>query len=334
MRLSILDQTAIPKGSNAQIELKNTTNLAKEAERLGFHRFWVSEHHLETLAHSSPEVLIPHLAANTATIRVGSGGVMLPHYSAYKIAENFRLLEALYPGRIDLGVGRAPGGMPLATRALQENKRSNQDNFAEQVSDLLYYLTGSKDLNHRYRGLKAMPDIETAPNLWLLGSSGASAGLAADLGVSYAFAQFISGQHGGSVVRNYQDHFQPSSIQQQPGALAAFFVVCAETDEEAEKLAVPFDVQFLKVAKGEKSEGILSPEEAMNYPFTQMDVQLIRENRSKILVGSPQMIKHQLQQLSEQYHTDEFMLASMMHSFEAKKRCYQLLAEAFQLKGK
>ncbi|SDK18963.1 LLM class flavin-dependent oxidoreductase [Sediminibacillus albus] len=330
VRLSILDQSAIPRGGNAREALANTVTLAQAAEQLGYHRFWISEHHLETLAHSSPEVLIPHIAANTSTIRIGSGGVMLPHYSAYKVAENFRLLEALYPGRIDLGVGRAPGGIPLATMALQENNHSHGDSYPQQIEDLIHYLTGSTNENHRYRGLKAMPEIDTVPELWLLGSSGGSAGLASGQGISYAFAQFISGQHGGSVVQSYQRQFRPSTIQQQPQALAAFFMVCAETDEEAEWQARSMDLQMLRIARGEAGEGIIPPEEAAQYEFSPYELQHIRENRKRMLVGSPHTILRQLQQLSDEYGTEEFMLAAMSYYFEDKLEGYQLLAGALE----
>ncbi|MDL4840170.1 LLM class flavin-dependent oxidoreductase [Aquibacillus rhizosphaerae] len=330
VQLSILDQTAIPLGSTAQEELWNTTKLAQIAEKLGFYRYWVSEHHLETLGHSSPEVLIPHLLANTSTIRVGSGGVMLTHYSAYKVAENFRLLEALYPNRVDMGVGRAPGGIPLATSALQEHKQTYHDAYTEQIKDLIFYLSGSQDPNHRFRGLKAMPDIKTVPELWMLGSSGGSAGLAGSLGISYAYAQFISGQHGGTVVENYKQRFQPSNLRKKPASMVAFFLVCAETDEEAEMLASSIDLQFLQIAKGEKNAALLSPEQATKYSFSYLDKQIIHENRNKILVGSPQTIKKQLLRYSEEYQVEEFMLASMIYNFHAKVKSYQLLSEAFR----
>ncbi|WP_407270218.1 LLM class flavin-dependent oxidoreductase [Radiobacillus sp. PE A8.2] len=332
VKLSILDQSIIPQGSNAQTELHNTVKLAQIAERLGFHRFWVSEHHLEMLGHSSPEVFVAHIAAQTNKIRVGSGGVMLPHYSAYKVAENFRLLEALYPNRIDLGVGRAPGGIPLATSALQEHKQLHHNDFTQQITDLIHYLTGSKNADHRFSGLKAMPDIETTPELWLLGSSGSSAATAANNGISYAFAQFISGQHGGTTINGYNKSFQASEMQSKPQAIAAFFVVCAETDEKAEKLAASYDVHFIQIAKGEINTGLMSPEQAVKYKFSVTELEQIRENRKKILVGSPDTIKKQLIRLSEQYHTEEIMLASMMYDFHSKVKGFQLLAEALHLK--
>lgn len=333
VRLSVLDQSTISQGSHAQEALENTVKLAQITEKLGYHRFWVSEHHLEFLGHSSPEVFIPHLAANTSTIRVGSGGVMLPHYSAYKVAENFRLMEALHPRRIDIGLGRAPGGIPLATAALQENKQTRGDQYAQQIEDLVHYLTGSENQNHRFRGLKAMPDIPTRPEMWLLGSSGGSAGLAASNGISYAFAQFISGQHGGSVVQNYQQRFQPSNMQDQPNAMVAFFAVCAETDEEAERLASSMDLQFIKMANGQKLDGVIPPEEALKYNFSPIELQHVRENRKRMMVGSPETIKHQVLRLSEEYQTEEFMLAGSIYDFDAKVKSFELLAEAFNLQG-
>ncbi|QDP41806.1 LLM class flavin-dependent oxidoreductase [Radiobacillus deserti] len=332
IQLSVLDQSAISKGSEAREALSQTVRLAQEVEELGYHRFWMSEHHLESLAHSSPEIMIPHVAAHTKKIRVGSGGVMLPHYSAYKVAENFRLLEALYPNRIDLGVGRAPGGIPIATAALQEYKQTNGDIFPQQVEDLMYYLTGSQQPNHRFPGLKAMPEITTHPQIWVLGSSGGSAGLASSHGLSYAFAQFISGQDGSGVVQHYQNSFQASALQTRPKSLVAFFFVCADTDEEAEWLAKSYDIQFLKVAKGEKIEGVISPEEAAQYRLSGFDQQLIEENRAKVLVGAPSTIKEQILAWKQRYGTSEFMLASMVYDFDVKRKGYRLLAEEFGLK--
>lgn len=330
VRLSILDQSAIPKGKSAKEALENTVELAREAERLGYHRFWVSEHHLETLGHSSPEVFIPHLAAHTSTIRIGSGGVMLPHYSAYKVAENFRLLEALYPDRIDLGIGRAPGGIPGATAALQEHKKAGRDIYPQQIEDLVHYLTGSASENHRFPGLKAMPEIDTAPEIWLLGSSGGSAGLAAAHGLNYAFAQFISGEDGSSVVRRYKQRFQPSAIQNRPGTLAAFFLVCGENDAEAEWLAKSMDVQFINIANGKIGEGIMPPEEAAQHEFSPVELRHVKENRKRMLVGSPETVKQEILELSRHYDTQEVMLASIGYDMEARKKGYRLLSEAFE----
>lgn len=257
---------------------------------------------------------------------------MLPHYSAYKVAQQFRLLEALFPGRIALGIGRAPGGMPIATRALQEHKRPPADYYRQQIKDLLYYLQGSKDPDHRFTGLKAMPEIPTHPDIWILGSSGSSAQLAAEMGVSFGHAQFISGIKDTHAVQAYQTHFQPSGLQQKPQSLVAFFVACAETDDEAEEMAAVLDLALLNIERGKVGEGIPTIEEALKETYSPIEKQRIKENRSRMLVGSPDTIKAQIERLSTEYQTNEFMLATIMPDFESRIICYTLLAETFQLK--
>jgi luciferase family oxidoreductase group 1 len=212
MKLSILDQSPISEGSRAETALKQTIELAKFAEAHGYERFWVSEHHFsKSLAGSSPEVLIGAIAAQTKTIRVGSGGVMLQHYSPYKVAENFRVLEGMFPGRIDLGIGRAPGGMPISSMALQESKRRRVDIEPGQLEGLVAYLYDLADENHRYPNLTASPLIQTAPELWMLGSSGKSAEIAARLGASYTFAHFINGEGGQEGSRAIKETLHPLS---------------------------------------------------------------------------------------------------------------------------
>ncbi|MCE5173420.1 LLM class flavin-dependent oxidoreductase [Paenibacillus profundus] len=331
IQLSILDQSPIPEGSTASETLAETARLAQAAEQLGYHRFWVSEHHFASnLAGSSPEVLISHLAAVTSRIRVGSGGVMLPHYSAYKVAENFRLLEALYPDRIDVGLGRAPGGMPLATRALMDG-RAPVDRYPEQVSDLMHYLHDSLPDDHRYSGLRATPVIPTAPEMWLLGSSGESARIAAQQGTAFAFAHFINSYGGPEAMRWYQQHFQPSTAGERPQSILAVFVVCAETDEEAERLASSLELTFLFLEQGIHRPGVPSVETAASYPYTPFDLSRIQENRKRMVVGSPERVKQELLRYSEQYNTEEIMIVTIMHDFEARLTSYRLLAEAFQL---
>lgn len=332
LRLSVLDQSPVPEGSTAQQALVETVKLAQLTERLGYNRFWVSEHHNTlSLAHSSPEVFISHIAAHTSSIRVGTGGVMLPHYSAYKVAENFRLLEALYPGRIDVGLGRAPGGMPIATRALQEGKAGSGyvDQYPQQIADLLHYFNDSNSEAHRFSGLVASPSVESKPEVWLLGSSGESAALAAELGVSFAFAQFINGAGGAPAVKAFKEQYVPSGYDSEPRAMVAIFVVCAETDEEAERLAASFDYQFLLLEQGQFTDGVVTPEKALAYPYSQTDWMRIKENRKRVVVGSQQTVKNELLKLSEQYETDELMIATIVHDYEAKRRSFKLLAEAF-----
>ncbi|EMT51211.1 hypothetical protein I532_18362 [Brevibacillus borstelensis AK1] len=330
IRLSALDQSPIAEGSTAVEALAQTTRLAQELDKLGYHRLWVSEHHFSnSLAGSSPEVLIAHLAAHTKRLRVGSGGVMLPHYSAYKVAENFRVLEGLHPNRIDLGVGRAPGGMPLATRALQEGKAPGLDQYPDLLDDLIGYLHDALDPRHPFAGLRATPYIETAPEVWLLGSSSESARLAAERGASFAFAHFINGEGGEAAMSWYRRHFRPSLLGDAPQSIVAVFVICADTAEEASEVASSLDLTLLLLEKGGAAQGVPSVETARQYPYTEFDRQRILANRSRMIVGNPAQVKARILEMSKAYETTEFMIVTITHDFEAKLRSYRLLAEAF-----
>ncbi|SDW65228.1 luciferase family oxidoreductase, group 1 [Marininema mesophilum] len=332
VKLSVLDQSPIPKGKTAIEALADTRRLAQETEKMGYHRFWVSEHHYsKSLAGSSPEILISHLATITKRMRIGSGGVMLPHYSPYKVAENFKVLEGLYPKRIDVGLGRAPGGLPLSTRALQEGKHNSRDPYPEQLDDLITYLDDRADEQHRFPRLLATPIVESKPEVWLLGSSGGSAHLAARQGAGYAFAQFINGEGGEEVVQYYRDHFQPSSINSTPQTLLAIFVICAESEEEAERQASVLDLTLLLQQKSSSdSRGIPTIEDAERYPYSEWDRMVIRQNRQRMIVGNSEQVKERILQLGRAYSTNEFMLVSIIHDIEAKLRSYQLIAAAFQ----
>ncbi|WP_274655420.1 LLM class flavin-dependent oxidoreductase [Paenibacillus humicola] len=335
MRLSVLDQTPVPQGGTAAEALQETVKLAQLAERLGYTRFWVAEHHnMPSLAHSSPEVFLSHIAARTDSIRVGSGGVMLPHYSAYKVAENFRLLEALYPGRIDLGLGRAPGGMPIVTRAMQEGRIGGIDRYPQQIDDLMHYLNLARRAEHRFPGLQALPEVEGAPEIWLLGSSGDSAMLAAERGLSFAFAQFINGAGGESAVRYFRERFEPSAQGTAPKSMVAIFAVCADTDEEAERLAASIDYQFVMLEQGRLTDGVVPPEQALAYAYSPVERMRLRENRKRMVVGSPAAVRERLLAMSEAYGTDEIMIATIMYDYEAKRRSYELLADAFELNAR
>ncbi|MDF2921967.1 MAG: hypothetical protein K0R57_881 [Paenibacillaceae bacterium] len=332
MKLGILDHVQISEGRTAADALKESAALAREAERLGYSRFWVSEHHgTRALAASSPEILIAHLAAATSRIRVGSGGVMLPHYSAYKVAENFRLLEALYPGRIDLGLGRAPGGMYLATRALQEGKNVQIRQYPEQVADLAGYLHDALPHNHRFAGLSAAPVIASAPELWLLGSSGESARIAAEEGAAFAFAQFFGAPGGEEAIRSYKRHFLPSILNDAPRTMIAVMAVCADTQEEADYLAGSSELYFLKLAGNMELSAIPSAETAANYPYTPFEREAMSARRAARNTGTPQEVKEKLEQLAERYEADELIVVVPVHDFAARLRSVQLLAEAFGL---
>lgn len=328
LKLSVLDQSAISEGSHAHEALKSTLQLAQLAERLGFTRFWVSEHHDSTkLAGSSPEILMTHLASQTSTIRIGSGGVMLPHYSAYKVAENFKVLEALFPGRIDAGVGRAPGGMPRATYALNNGQYRNADRFPTQVDELHYYLTDSLPANHPYGELKATPVTPSAPPIWMLGSSTSSAQLAASKGLPYMFAHFINDDAGVYASQVYQDHFKPSDQLAYPKVGVATFFVCAETDEEAEYLASSLDLSLLQLAQAIPSKGTPNPAEASTIAYTEFEQAAIAQNRKRMIVGSPQTAKKKIKKLAADYGADEVMLVLIMYDYDKKLKALELIAK-------
>jgi luciferase family oxidoreductase group 1 len=331
-KLSVLDQSHVCEGRTAYDALSETTKLARETERLGYSRFWVSEHHASPmLSFSSPEVLIAHLASATSHIRVGSGGVMLPHYSAYKVAENFRLLVALHPGRIDLGLGRAPGGYPLATRALQEDKTVDIRKYPQQVADLVGYFYDSLPPDHPFAGLPVSPVISDTPEMWLLGSSDESAKIAASQGAAYAFAQFFGTPGGEEAMRIYRAQFQPSVLNDRPRSMVATLVVCAETEEKANLLATSSDLFFLRLEKGINQTSLPSVETALHYPYTEYDYMRINQYRQKRIIGTPDKVKRQLLEMRERYGADELMINTPVHNMEARLASYRLVAEAFKL---
>lgn len=327
IRLNILDQSPISEGVSAEEALQQTVTLAKHAESLGFTRFWVSEHHdTNSLAGSSPEVLISHIAAKTEKIRVGSGGVMLPHYSPYKVAENFRVLEGLTPGRIDLGIGRAPGGMPRATMALHDGRPRDVQRYPHQVDEVLAYLHDSLSSDHPFYGLKATPRTKTVPEVWLLGSSPSSALLAAEKGLPYTFAQFINGEGGPQYSAQYRNHFQPSVYLDKPKSMVAVFVVCAETDEEVERITSSLDLSLLMIEQGMPSAGTPSPEKAVAYEYSPFELARVKENRKRMVIGTPNKVRDELYRLSEMYETEDLMLVSIMYDFADKMKSLELIA--------
>lgn len=330
MRLSVLDHSHVSEGRTVKDTLEETRKLAIEAERLGYARFWMSEHHSgKSLASSSPEVLIAHIAAATSTIRVGSGGIMLPHYSAYKVAENFRLLEALHPGRIDLGVGRAPGGMPIATRALQEFKMMDIRYYPQQIADLAGYLHDALPADHRFAGLIASPVIDTVPEVWLLGSSDESARIAAAQGASYAFAQFFGTPGGEAAIRYYGEHFQPSILNDgKPHTMIAVSVICADTEEEAQRLARSAELFFLQIGRGAVLDEFPSVETAERYAYSPFELQHLAQRRKDTIIGNPMQVRAKLEAIRERYDADELMIVGMIHDFEARLRSFRLTAEA------
>ncbi|SDB99323.1 luciferase family oxidoreductase, group 1 [Terribacillus halophilus] len=328
MKLSILDQSRIKEDGGAIEALQETVRLAELADRLGYTRFWVSEHHSGSLAHSSPELLMGNLAARTSRIRIGSGGVMLPHYSAYKVAENARLLEALHPGRIDLGIGRAPGGMPASKRALQEYKVMPEDWYDRQIRDLLHYLNIRIEEKHRFGDLIAMPDINTAPSVWLLGGSAGSAGLAAYHGIGFAYAQFIRGEKDAAVLDMYRKSYRNNG--QNPQMMVSLFLFCAETTEAAEALAKSHEVASLLQEQGRPVKGMLRPETAADYKLSPYEKERLEDNRPTMVIGTAAEVLQQLEELEDYYSAEvEFMLTSPVYEEKARQDGFRLLMEAY-----
>jgi luciferase family oxidoreductase group 1 len=252
--LNVLDQAPVPEGSTAAQALQNSIELAKHVERLGYHRYWMSEHHaMELLACTAPEVLLARIGAETSRIHIGSGGIMLPHYSAYKVAEVFRTLHALYPGRVDLGIGRAPGGGPVEAHALRRDRRQRpSDDFADQIAELLMFLNQDFPAEHPFSQLTVSPEMPGAPEVWLLGSSLWSAEAAAQFGLPYSFAHFFSPVHTRAAITHYTESFRASQHAAQPRTSVAVGVLCAETEEEAEFLMASPRLLMRRIRSGDR----------------------------------------------------------------------------------
>lgn len=328
MRLSVLDQSPIRKGSTAREALLETVQLARFADDLGYTRFWVSEHHNTTaLAGSTPEVLLAHLGGQTSRIRLGSGGVMLPHYSALKVAENFRLLESLFPGRMDLGVGRAPGGDRLTAYVLNPSNQFDEKDFVQQLLDLQAYLNDLSEEGTIHEKVRAVPVATTVPRQWILSSSGQSGLFAAHLGMAFAFAHFINPQGGPAALQAYRDRFQPSINLQQPETLVAIFVFCSEDEEKVEQNRAVTYYRFLQLEKGRFDP--VSFDEVKDVEYTPYEQERLRANSARFIMGTPKEVKQQLERLAEAYASDEIMVANIALNFEDRLRSYELLAGMF-----
>ncbi len=333
MRISVLDQSPVPEGATGADALANTLDLARLTDSLGYHRYWVAEHHGgPMLASASPEALIGPIAAATSQIRVGSGGVMLPHYSPFKVAETFSILAALYPDRIDLGIGRASGTDPLTTFALQRDRRSaSPDDFPDQLAELLAYLENDLPADHPFARLaESLPGRPELPALWLLGSSPQSAVWAAQLGIPYAFADFIN-PGGSEIAAAYRDRFADGARRlQAPMTAVAAWVLCADTDEEAQWLAASSRMtltllrrgQLIPVPPVEKAIAFLESE---GKPLTGS----LPGRRG--IIGTPDAVRVGIDELAATYDADEVIVVTITHDHAARRRSYELLAEAMDL---
>jgi len=327
--LSILDLSPVASGSTAAQALRNSLDLARLADTLGFTRYWVAEHHnMPAIASSAPEIMIGQIAAATSRIRVGSGGVMLPNHAPLMVAERFKVLEALYPGRIDLGLGRAPGTDPATSYALRRRQGiSEEDDFLDRFNELMLLESRGFPAGHPFANVRAMPSDVPLPPIFLLGSSDYSAQLAGHIGAAFAFAHHFANFDAAEAMRLYRETFKPSPAHAKPYAILATHVVCADTDDEAERLARTVDLNIVRRAKGEYLP-LASPEEAAAYDYAPVDKARIAQNRARVAVGSPTTVKAKLMPLIEATEAQELMVTTMIYDHTARRRSYELLARA------
>ncbi|MFN3658311.1 MAG: LLM class flavin-dependent oxidoreductase [Pseudolabrys sp.] len=328
--LSVLDLSPVPQGGTGAQALRNSLDLARLADALGYTRYWVAEHHnMPAIASSAPDIMIGQIAAVTERIRVGSGGVMLPNHAPLMVAERFKVLEALFPGRIDLGLGRAPGTDPATSYALRRRQGiSEEDDFLERFNELMMLERRTYPQGHPFQNVRAMPADVALPPIYLLGSSDYSAQLAGHIGGAFAFAHHFANFDAGEAMRIYRENFRASPSHQEPYAILATHVVCADTDAEAERLASTVDLNFVRRAKGEYLP-LASPEEAADYEYSPVDRARIAQNRTRVAVGAPATVKAKLMPLINATQADELMVTTMVFSHMARRRSYELLAEVF-----
>ena len=325
--VGILDQSPVLAGATPREAVMATIALARDAERLGYHRYWLAEHHaMQGLSDPAPEILLARIAGETTRMRIGTGGVLLPHYAALKVAEQFRMLDAIAPGRIDLGIGRAPGGTQRVSMALES---AEIQRFPRQVLDVVGFLDRSLPADHPYAKLVAMPSGETSPEVWLLGSSDYSAALAAEFGLPFAFAHFIAGD-AEAVTRMYRRDFKPSARCREPRVLLALAAIAAETPEEAEELAATIDLWRLRIRHGVDLP-VPSREEARAYPYTPYDREEIAYNRRRLALGTGYGVRERVVAAAAAHGADEAMILTITPDYASRARSYALLADAFAL---
>ncbi len=325
--LSVLDLAPVPMGGTAGEALRNSIDLAQKTEQWGYHRYWVAEHHnMPGVASSAPAVLIAHLAQATTKIRVGSGGVMLPNHAPLVVAEQFGMLEALHPGRIDLGIGRAPGTDQLTATALRRTADLSAEDFPNDLGELIAFFYGTFPDEHPYGRISAVPARGNPPEMWLLGSSGYSAQAAAVLGLPFAFAHHFSPANTLPALAIYHQQFRPSHFLSEPYAMVAVAVVCAETDEQARYLAMPSALSFLRLRQGQPSQ-LPSPEEAAAHPYSEYERAAIAGRQADQVIGSPETVKRGLEHLLEKTKANELMLTTIVHGHADRLRSYQLVSE-------
>ena len=334
MKLSVLDQSPVSKGSVAADAIGHTLALARHCEELGYARYWLSEHHnSNSIVGSAPEVLMAAIAATTSRIRVGSAGVMLPHYSALKVAEQFRVLEAIAPGRIDLGLGRAPGSDRLTARALNPHASPAADDFPQQIVDLQHWLEGRRmPEGHPYRAITAQPQGPTSPEMWILGSSDYGAQLAAQLGLPYAYAYFFSdGQGVEQALALYRQNYQPSARYPEPRATICVWALAADTLAEAQRQMTTREHWRVRFEQGLLGP-MVSPEEAAAYPYSQAELARIAQLRERALVGTGAQVAARIAALAASLALDEVVVNTWSFDPAGRRHSYALLAQEARCK--
>ncbi|MFL6799814.1 MAG: LLM class flavin-dependent oxidoreductase [Xanthobacteraceae bacterium] len=332
LALSVLDLSPVAAGSSGAAALRNSLDLAQLADRLGYTRYWVAEHHnLPSIASSAPDIMIGQIAAATSRIRVGSGGVMLPNHAPLMVAERFKVLEALFPGRVDLGLGRAPGTDPVTSYALRRHQDGGgDDDFLQRLQELMLFDSNGFPAGHPFRSIRAMPQDVALPPIWLLGSSGYSAQLAAVVGAGYAFAHHFAEYDPVEAMLSYREQFKASAARERPYAILACAAVCADTDAEAERLAATIDLNYVRRRRGEYLP-LASPEEALAFAYSPAERSLVARNRSRLFVGSKSTVRERLLAIMSSCKADELMITTMIYDHTARRRSYELMAEAFEI---
>lgn len=330
LRISVLDQSPIGVGQNASSAIKQTIELAKHCDKLGFHRYWLAEHHnSKTLASCAPEILIARVARETKRIRVGSGGVMLSHYSPYKVAENFKLLETMYPGRIDLGVGRAPGSDGITAAALAYGNKLGIEYYPTKIKDLVAWVSEETPYSDAFGDLQVSPMTETMPEIWVLASSHDSAMYAAHFGLPLSFAHFISPSDAKNIMHAYKDAFKPGLLK-SPHLALGVFAIATNDAEKADLMRKSREIQRIN-----REKGIRKPaptlQEAANYSFTNEEIKHLNTKRSRQIIGSHDQVKQQIEELVKETDADEVIVLTITSNFEDRLMSYSLLSQSFAL---
>lgn len=327
MKLSILDQAPIPSGKTSQDALTSTVKLAQIGEELGYERFWIAEHHdLFGLACSNPNVMLGVIGSRTSHIRIGAGAVLLPYYKPFRVAETYNLLATLFPDRIDLGLGRAPGGSAEVSQALSDNYLAQVKEYPNDIEDLLKFLHNRHPSDDIYGKIAPTPVPDTPPQTWTLGTSSKSAVLAAEKGLDYAFGHFMTDKDGPEIVQEYRKNFAENHGNQGT-VIVAISVICAKTNEKAEELASSYFLWQINQEKSLNDHTVPSVADAQKYDFSNEEKQKITAMRQNMIIGDPSKVRDEVTALQAQYGADEMMVVTITHDIEAKFESYRLLKE-------